>query len=75
MADNFPRCARQARALLKGSADLGSYSDLRELLCGDCEFFDPGEDEDLECSSFQLLRRLLESGRLSVEDLLRASTG
>ncbi len=75
MADVFPHCARKARAVAAGEAGLDGYGDLRELLCGDCEFYDPEEDEELECSSFKLLRRLLEMGRLRAEDLLDAAAG
>ncbi len=73
MGDTFPHCARKSRAVLTGESGLSAYGDIRELLCGDCEFFDPQEDEELECSSFKLLRRLLEMGRLTPEDLLDAA--
>ncbi len=74
MGDAFPHCARKARAILAKESGLVGYGDVRELLCGDCEFYDPEEDEDLECSSFKLLRKLLEMGRLTPEDLLDAAT-
>ncbi len=75
MADAFPHCARKAGSVAAGASDLASYDDLRELLCSDCEFYDPEEDEELECSSFKLLRRLLDMGRLTAKDLLDAATG
>lgn len=75
MADSFPHCARKARAVLEGTSGLAAYADLRELLCGDCEFFNPEEDEELECASFKLLRRLVEKGLVTPEDLLDAAAG
>ncbi len=75
MAARFPHCERKARSVLAGESGLETYSDLRELFCGDCEFFDPEEDEELECSSFKLLRRLVERGLVSLEDLINAVTG
>ncbi len=75
MAESFPCCVRKARAVLAGASGLGAYADLRELFCSDCEFYNPEEDEELECSSFKLLRRLVERGLVTPEDLIDAATG
>jgi hypothetical protein len=75
MTGSFPCCVRKARAVLEGPAGLEAYADLRELLCGDCEFYNAEEDEELECSSFKLLRRLVERGLVTPEVLLDAAAG
>jgi hypothetical protein len=46
-----------------------SLADLRDLLCRDCDFF---HEDDLECSSFRILKSLLERGELSPAGLSAA---
>ena len=49
------------------AARLGARTDLtlpelRELLCRDCDFFHEDHEDDLECSSFRMLRMLIARG-------------
>ena len=49
-----------------------SLQELRELLCRDCDFFDEEHEDDLECSSFRMLRGLMVRGELTPARLGRA---
>ncbi len=68
----FPRFAEKAREVVEGRSSLSSIEDYRELLCGDCPFYHQGEEENLECGSFLLLKSWLEKGALDLEKLLDA---
>ncbi len=46
---------------------MGAYEKLREVICKKCEFYTEGEKS--ECYAFKLSRRLLEEGKISLEDL------
>jgi hypothetical protein len=43
-----------------------------ELLCSDCPFYHPEREEQLECGSFLILRRLLDSGVLTPAQIVAA---
>ncbi len=45
-----------------------SDEELVELLCGDCEFYKPGQ-EQLECSAFKILRALIRKESLSIAEI------
>jgi hypothetical protein len=49
--------------------------EFKRLICADCEFFTPGEDEELECGCYHILMRLLENGRVTLEQLSRDLEG
>ncbi len=68
----FPKLCAAARQLPAGpDAELGD-ADLVRLLCGDCPFYKEGEDEELECGAFTLLRHLLRTRTLTVRAILDA---
>lgn len=43
-----------------------------DLVCKGCDFYKEGEDEDLECGAFQILRVLLAKKVITIEELIRA---
>ncbi len=43
-----------------------------ELLCSDCPFYHPEREEQLECGSFLILRRLLDRGVLTPAQIVAA---
>ena len=69
---DFPKLCAAARLLPRDSdAPLGD-ADLVRLICSDCPFYKEGEDEELECGAFRLLRHLLRRKVLSVSAILDA---
>lgn len=76
MADKnkFPHLVATARRLGGKTRDL-SVNELRELLCHDCEFWHDGHEEELECSSFKMLRGMLKQGSLTPARLAEAVAG
>jgi hypothetical protein len=68
----FPKlCAAAARLPADPDAVLGD-ADLVRLICSDCPFYKEGEDEELECGAFMLLRHLLRRKVLTVQSILDA---
>ena len=64
----YPHFVLVAREVLEGKRELDDPT-CREMLCSDCPFYHPEEDENLECGCYLLLRELLRRGGL---DLRRA---
>ena len=52
-------------------APLGDAALVR-LICSDCPFYKEGEDEELECGAFMLLRHLLRKKVVTVKGILDA---
>jgi hypothetical protein len=67
--DEFPGFRRRIGAFLSGGLCADDKEEFKRLLCADCEFFTPGEDEELECGCYHILTRLLEKGYLTLEQL------
>ena len=68
----FPKlCAAAARLPLDPGAAL-SDADVVRIACSDCPFYKEGEDEELECGAFRLLRHLLRTKVLTVRAVLDA---
>lgn len=68
----FPKLCAAARVLpADPGADL-SDADVVAIACSDCPFYKPGEDEELECGAFRLLRHLLRKKVVSVQAILDA---
>jgi hypothetical protein len=42
--------------------------DYVEIICSCCDFYKES-DEDLECGAFKILRWLIETGKLSLDDI------
>jgi hypothetical protein len=68
----FPKlCAAAAQLPVDPDAAL-SDADLVRLICSDCPFYKEGEDEELECGAFMLLRHLLRAKVVTVPAILAA---
>jgi hypothetical protein len=68
----FPKlCAAASRLPLDPEVDLGD-ADIVRIVCSDCPFYKEGEDEELECGAFRLLRHLLRTKVLTVRAILDA---
>ena len=69
----FPKLCAAAHLLPSGpDAPLGD-ADLVRLICSDCPFYKEGEDEELECGAFMLLRHLLRKKAVTVQAILDAA--
>lgn len=69
--DEFPHIATEADRLRSLSPPLSPEQTV-DLLCGDCPFYHPEREEQLECGSFRILRRLLEKGTVTAEEIVDA---
>jgi len=68
----FPKLCAAAHLLPRDpDAPLGD-ADLVRLICSDCPFYKEGEDEELECGAFMLLRHLLRKKAVTVQAILDA---
>ena len=68
----FPKLCAAAHLLpADPGAELGD-ADLVRLICSDCPFYKEGEDEELECGAFMLLRHLLRKKAVTVQSILDA---
>jgi hypothetical protein len=68
---SFPHLTEHAGELSALSAPLTSEEAV-ELLCSDCPFYHPEREEQLECGSFLILRRLIDSGVLTPAQVVAA---
>lgn len=59
-------------AFLSGELGVEDREEFKRLLCADCEFFTPGEDEELECGCYHILTRLFDRGCITLEQLADA---
>jgi hypothetical protein len=73
IVDEFPYLADHAERLSHLTRPLAGEQVI-ELLCSDCPFFRADSREESRCGSFQILRRLLESGRIEPDDIVTACT-
>jgi hypothetical protein len=68
----FPKlCAAAGRLPRDPGVDLAE-EDIVRIACSDCPFYKEGEDEELECGAFRLLRHLLRRRALTVQTILDA---
>ena len=68
----FPKlCAAASRLPADPDAALAD-ADIVRIACSDCPFYKEGEDEELECGAFRLLRHLLRTKVLTVRAALDA---
>ena len=69
---DFPKLCAAARLLpSEPGADLAD-ADIVRIACSDCPFYKEGEDEELECGAFRLLRHLLRRKVVTVREILEA---
>jgi len=65
----FPEFQKRVRAFLDGSLTLEDEVEFKRLLCSDCDFFKPGEDENLCCGCFLILKRLITRGYITLKEI------
>lgn len=70
--DEFPKLCAAARQLPCLPGDQLADADIVRIACSDCPFYKPGEDEELECGAFRLLRHLLRRNVVTVQAILDA---
>jgi hypothetical protein len=69
---DFPKLCAAARLLPRDPGAALGDRDLVRLICSDCAFYKEGEDEELECGAFVLLRHLLRKKVVTVAGILDA---
>ena len=69
---DFPGFEARIGPFLRGEVGTENEEEFKRLLCADCEFFTPGEDEELECGCYHILVRLLSRGYITLEQLADA---
>ncbi len=67
----FVHFTRLAREVLEGRRSLDDDT-FREMLCSDCPFYHPEDEENLECGCFVLLKNLIQKGGLDLRQALLA---
>jgi hypothetical protein len=70
--ETFPKLCAAARRLPADPGAALTDADIVLIACSDCPFYKEGEDEELECGAFRLLRRLLRQKVVSVPAILDA---
>ena len=68
----FPKLCAAAHLLPTDPGAALGDADLVRLICSDCPFYKEGEDEELECGAFMLLRHLLRKKVVTVQAILDA---
>jgi len=71
----FPKLCAAARLLPSDPDAPLSVADLVRLICSDCPFYQEGEDEELECGAFMLLRHLLRRKVVTLRTILESVRG
>jgi len=71
----FPKLCAAAHLLPTDPSVPLSDADLVRLICSDCPFYKEGEDEELECGAFRLLRHLVRKKVVTVQAILDAVRG
>ena len=69
---SFPHILRNAAKFLNNPDLLNTQQGLTEFICRDCEFYKEGEDEEIACSGFYLIKLLLEKNVITVEKVVDA---
>jgi hypothetical protein len=69
--DRFPHLRAEA-VRLGGLTPPLTAGETVELLCSDCPFYHPEREEELECGSFRILRRLLDGGVIMTQQIVDA---
>ncbi len=69
---DFPGFQSGVGPFLRGELGMQDSEEFKRLVCADCEFFTPGEDEELECGCYHILVRLLEKRAVTLEQIADA---
>lgn len=70
--EEFPKLCAAARLLPADPGAALADADVVRVCCSDCPFYKEGEDEELECGAFRLLRHLLRKRVVTVRQILDA---
>ena len=68
----FPNILKNAERFLNDPDYLKTQEGLTKLVCGDCEFYKEGEDEEIACSGYYLIKVLLDKKVLTAEKIIDA---
>lgn len=68
----FPEFEKRIGDILRRGIGPEDKEEIKRLLCADCQFFTPGEDEELECGCYNILARLIDKGLVTLEQLADA---
>ena len=68
----FPKLCAAAPLLPHDPDAVLADAELVRLICSDCPFYKEGEDEELECGAFMLLRHLLRKKVVTVQGIIKA---
>ncbi len=68
----FPNILQNAEKFLNDPDYLKTQEGLTKFVCGDCEFYKEGEDEEIACSGLYLINLLLDKKVLTVEKIIDA---
>ncbi len=68
----FPNILENAEKFLNDPGYLKTQEGFTKFICGDCEFYKEGEDEEIACSGYSLIKLLLDKKVLTVENIIDA---
>ncbi len=66
---DFPKFQKRVKAFLNGTFTPEDEIEFKRLFCSDCNFFKPGEDEELCCSCFLILKKLVTGGHITLKEI------
>lgn len=66
---NFPEFQERVKDFLNGTLSINDEVALKRLFCSDCDFFKPGEAEELCCSCFIILKKLVAGGYVTLKEI------
>lgn len=69
---DFPNILKNSRKFIEDPDSLQTQRGLTEFVCGDCDFYKEGEDEEVACSGYYLIKLLLEKKVITVEQIINA---
>ncbi|UCD58681.1 MAG: hypothetical protein JSV16_06120 [Candidatus Hydrogenedentota bacterium] len=68
----FPNILKNSQKFLDDPDYLKTQRGLTEFLCRDCDFYKEGEDEEIACGAFYLIKLLLDKKVVTVEKIVDA---
>ncbi len=69
---SFPNILKNAQKFLDNPDCLKTERGLTDFICRDCEFYKEGEDEEIACGAFYLIKLLLDRKVITVEEVVDA---
>lgn len=66
---DFPNFIARAAQMTQAKHGKMDREELVGLICADCDFYDPDEEEELECSAFKLASYMFEEGMVRPQDV------